>query len=81
MESYKPSEGSQMNKPAQVKQAQYKGDTEALKAMGRAGAKARTERLDADRMMEERIKEQRLMADHERRHESGEDIIPIETYE
>lgn len=73
MEKFPNSGDTAMNaRPVRVQKARLEGDIAYLSAAGRKGAQKAAQNRDADRMMRERIAEQRLQDDYERRLQAGE---------
>jgi hypothetical protein len=69
---------SGMNRPVQVQKARAAGDTEALRAMGRAGAAVTNEKRARTRIEDEMVDMKRAEEELERQHQTGEDIVPVQ---
>ena len=76
MEKLQPNEDSGMGKPAKVNRVRFAHDTEALRAMGRAGAKQRMVNEDRRTIIAKHDQEKHDADEHFRLEQSGENIIP-----
>ncbi len=69
------------NPPSRIRKARIEGDTSYLKAAGRRGGIVAAQNRDSQRVMRERIIEQRAQDEQIRSIDANEHIIPLETYE
>ncbi|MDB5189318.1 MAG: hypothetical protein JWL82_275 [Parcubacteria group bacterium] len=69
-----------MAQPIQVQQARINGDTAALSAMGSKGAEVTNRIRSSIRAEDEMLAMVRAREESERKHQTGEDVIPLDTY-
>lgn len=68
-------------RPDRVQKARLAGDTDYLSAAGKKGNLVRRRNTQANKLFDERLREQNEADEITRREQAGEDVLPLDLYE